>query len=206
MSWVPHPGQHSRPSRSRRQRRRTTELFLDADACWPNAIAADPQGRGFWIRSSVTTRGWNAWLLEPQGPRCCTAWSAECVDLQWHGRWANGFVVERRQWRIGAQSARPRRWRGVFHDRHEWARRSRSSPRFHFGAKRTMAEVPFHGSGLEGFGSGPAVDSVQPAGGLWCGTRNPVLAGMRLHVFPPPHVETDLHGNRSQDGNFIWQV
>ena len=50
-----------------RRKAKTTKLFLTPPS-WPNAITADPQGRGFWVQQQRHDRGpETAWLLDRKG-------------------------------------------------------------------------------------------------------------------------------------------
>ena len=50
-----------------KQMAKTTKLFM-TPPCWPNAIATDPQGRGFWVQEQRhDNRQEAAWLLDLNG-------------------------------------------------------------------------------------------------------------------------------------------
>src|ERR1700716_1827508 len=67
-----------------------TELF-PTPPCWPNAITADPQGRGFWVQQQRHDRGpETAWLLDRKG-KVLHSGVAKCEDCSGMAI-GNGFV------------------------------------------------------------------------------------------------------------------
>ena len=79
-----------RPAPVPRRKAKTTKLFL-TPPCWPNAITADPQGRGFWVQQQRHDNGpETAWLLDRKG-KVLHSVVTECVDCSGMAV-GNGFV------------------------------------------------------------------------------------------------------------------
>ena len=58
---------HGRGRRIPKQMAKTTKLFM-TPPCWPNAIASDPLGRGFWVQEQRhDNQRETAWLLDLNG-------------------------------------------------------------------------------------------------------------------------------------------
>ncbi len=73
-----------------RRKAKTTELFL-TPPCWPNAITADPGGRGFWVQQQRHDRGpETAWLLDRKG-KVLHSVVTKCEDCSGMAV-GNGFV------------------------------------------------------------------------------------------------------------------
>ena len=73
-----------------RRKAKTTKLFLTPPV-WPNAITADPEGRGFWVQQQRHDRGpETAWLLDRKG-KVLHSVVTKCVDCSGMAV-GNGFI------------------------------------------------------------------------------------------------------------------
>ena len=181
-----------------RRKARTTELFL-TPPCWPNAIAADPQGRGFWIQQQRHDKGVEtAWLLDRKG-KVLHSLVTECVDCSGMTV-GNGFVWS------GANGASVHNppdppVEGVFQT--DMNSKTISHRQIPFGTPRTTA-VPATGLAWENADGGAAVGfSLQPAGSA--GAHESRHLGMRFHV-SRRRVSTGCMASKSMPQLHRWQV
>jgi hypothetical protein len=177
-----------------RRKARTTQLFLTPPS-WPNAITADPEGRGFWVQQQRHDKGpETAWLLDRKG-KVLHSVVTECVDCSGMAV-GNGFVWS------GANGASVHNppdppVEGVFQT--DMNGKTVSHRQIPFGAKNNGGSC--HGLAWENSESGR----------LWI-QSNRLEALVRVNpvtwecdfMFPAARVDR-LHGIEV-DGNFIWQV
>jgi hypothetical protein len=177
-----------------RRKARTTKLFLTPPS-WPNAITADPQGRGFWVQQQRHDKGpETAWLLDPKG-KVLHSVVTECVDCSGMAV-GNGFVWS------GANGASVHNppdppVEGVFQT--DMTGKTISHRQIPFGPKNNGGSC--HGLAWED----------ADGGRLWI-QSNRLEALVRMnpvtwecdYMFPAARVDR-LHGIEV-DGGFIWQV
>jgi hypothetical protein len=177
-----------------RRKAKTTQLFL-TPPCWPNAIATDPDGRGFWVQQQRHDKGpESAWLLDPKG-KVLHSVVTECVDCSGMTV-GNGFVWSGAN---GASVHNPPNppVEGVFQTDMN-------------GKTVSHRQIPFGPKNNGGSCHGLAWENVD-GGRLWI-QSNRLESLVRMnpktwecdYQFPAAHVDR-LHGIEV-DGNFIWQV
>src|SRR6201996_724749 len=184
-----------KPKAVPRRKAKTTKLFLTPPS-WPNAITADPQGRGFWVQQQRHDSGpETAWLLDFKSGKVLHSVVTECVDCSGMAV-GNGFVWS------GANGASVHNppdppVEGVFQTVMN-------------GKTVSHRQIPFGARNNGGSCHGLAWENSD-GGGLWIQSNrlealvrvNPVSWGCD-YMFPAAQVDR-LHGIEV-DGAFIWQV
>ena len=183
-----------KPKAVPRRKAKTTQLFL-TPPCWPNAITADPQGRGFWVQQQRHDRGpETAWLLDRKG-KVLHSVVTKCEDCSGMAI-GNGFVWSGAN---GASVHNPPNppVEGVFQTDMN-------------GKTVSHRQIPFGPKNNGGSCHGLAWDNAD-GGRLWI-QANRLEALLRMnpvtwecdYMFPAAHMDR-LHGIEV-DGGFIWQV
>jgi len=177
-----------------RRKAKTAKLFLTPPS-WPNAITADPEGRGFWVQQQRHDSGpETAWLLDMKG-KVLKSVVTQCVDCSGMAV-GGGFVWS------GANGASVHNppdppVEGVFQT--DMNGRTVSHRQIPFGPKNNGGSC--HGLAWEN----------ADGGRLWI-QANRLEALVRMNpktwecdfMFPAAHVDR-LHGIEC-DGGVIWQV
>jgi hypothetical protein len=177
-----------------RRKARTTKLFL-APPSWPNALAADPGGKGFWVQQQRHDSGpETAWLLDMNG-KILKSVVTKCVDCSGMTI-GNGFVWSGANGESVHNPTNPP-VEGIFQTDMN-------------GKKISQRQVPFGPKDNGGSIHGLAWQDVE-GGRLWI-QSNRLDALLRMNpvtwecdfMFPAARANR-LHGIEC-DGDFLWQV